>query len=302
MFSRFMVLGGLICPLLAFACDYSDRHECKDEIRQLVSYRSEAIEYAFGDVFGALPRQVAIKFVRSTDEEYSRFSGRVAYDVSQRAVIVPNVYLSAQTPMPLKWASSYWPYYRNIRYQQAFPLIAAIDNALWGAVLQETARQKNLSWPHEGCKSVDMAKRLPCEMVITGVAALLTGSQAAMFNANRIERIWPESFSAFQQQSWRSERDYGDVQRFGGILLLRPLFSEFGVGSALTYVAQTPFVVENDNMRASALRYQERAREVLQTSRGQMVVTDETAASSEPIVVPINREPRFVAFGRRDGV
>ena len=303
MFSRLLILAVLICPSFVFACDFSGRNACKDDIRQLVAYRSEAMEYAFGDVFGALPRQVTIKFVRSGDEEYARFSGRVAYDVSQRTLIVPSIFLSAQLPLPLKWAASYWPYYRNVRYQQAFPLIAAIDNALWGAVLQETARQNNLSWPHEGCRSVDMTKRLPCEMTIAGVASLLTEGQVSMFNANRIERIWPESLSQFEQQSWRSERDYGDVRRYGGIMLLRPLFSEFGVSNALLYVAQTPFEVEDDNMRLSALRYQERAREALQNNHGRMLVREEEPRTSEaPLTIPIGREPRFVTFGRRDGV
>ncbi|MFL6619512.1 MAG: hypothetical protein ACJ8MH_12965, partial [Povalibacter sp.] len=77
MFSRWMVLAGLVCPLLAFACDYTDRTECKDDIQELVTYRSQAIEYAFGDVFGALPHQIQIKFVRATDKEYAKFSGRV---------------------------------------------------------------------------------------------------------------------------------------------------------------------------------------------------------------------------------
>src|SRR5205085_529910 len=36
MFSRWMVLAGLVCPLLAFACDYTDRQECKDDIQELV--------------------------------------------------------------------------------------------------------------------------------------------------------------------------------------------------------------------------------------------------------------------------
>ncbi|MFL6549149.1 MAG: hypothetical protein ACJ8OJ_10675 [Povalibacter sp.] len=299
MFSRWMVLAGLVCPLLAFACDYTDRTECKDDIQELVTYRSQAIEYAFGDVFGALPHQIQIKFVRATDKEYAKFSGRVAYDASQKVMIVPSSLLTSQTPNPMKWASSYWPYYRNIRFQQAFPVIAAIDNALWGAVLQETASKKNLSWPHEECSSVDMSKRLPCEMLIAGVASLLTQSQDTIFNPNPIERIWPEHFSDFQQRSWRSERDYGDVRRYGGIMLLRPLFAEFGVTNALTYVAQTPFLIENDNMRASALRYQERAREVLH-GRAPVLVSDEAAPTREQIV-PVSREPRFVSFGHRDG-
>jgi hypothetical protein len=301
MFSRCLFLAGLLCPLFAFACDYTDRNGCKDDIRQLVTYRSQAIEYAFGDVFGALPRQIEIKFVRSNDSEFAKFAGRVAYDASQRVIVIPTVFLTSQMPMPMKWASSYWPYYGNLRYQQLFPLIAAIDNALWGAVLQETAHAKNLTWPHQECKSVDAAKRLPCEMLISGVASLLTDRRDTIFNTNVVDRIWPERFSDFEQQSWRSERDYSDVRRYGGIMLLRPLFSEFGVHNALTYIAQTPFLVENDNMRASALLYQQRAREVLQ-NRAPAAAPEETPPAREAMVVPVSREPRFVAFGHRDGV
>jgi hypothetical protein len=53
------------------------------------------------------------------------------------------------------------------------------------------------------------------------------------------------------------------VQRYGGILLIGPLIDQFGVPKALAYIAQTPFHVEDNNMRLSAQRYQERARKVL---------------------------------------
>ena len=138
-------------------------------------------------------------------------------------------------------------------------------------------------------------------MLISGVASLLTDRRDTIFNTNVVDRIWPERFSDFEQQSWRSERDYSDVRRYGGIMLLRPLFSEFGVHNALTYIAQTPFLVENDNMRASALLYQQRAREVLQ-NRAPAAAPEETPPAREAMVVPVSREPRFVAFGHRDGV
>jgi hypothetical protein len=295
-----ILAASVLCPALSFACDHAARYQCKDAIRQLVVYRSQAMEFAFGEVFAGLPPQVSIQFVSSDDEGYAKYSGRVAYDVEQRTLFVPVVFLSARTPIPLKWAASYWPYYGNARYQQAFPLIAAIDNALWGAVLQETARQKEIDWPHEGCRSVDVTRRLPCEMLISGVASLLTDRHPDIFNSNQMERIWPESFSDFERRSWRNDRDYGDVRRFGGIMLLRPLFSEFGAGSALAYVAQTPFVVEGDNMRASALRYQERARETLQNVRSP--AKQEVKVAPESLVLPVSREPRFIALGRRDGV
>ncbi|HMN45368.1 MAG TPA: hypothetical protein PKE27_12370 [Povalibacter sp.] len=293
-----VLFGLLLCPFVAGACESNDRHRCRQLIGQLIAYRSEAIEYAFGSVFDVLPDNVEIKFVSSSDPQYAKFSGRVAYDQAARMMIVPRRYLDAQTPNPLRWAAAYWPYYRNPQYQAAFPLIAAIDSALWGAVLQETAHGRGLSWPHAECSSVDLSKRLPCEMLIAGVGALLTDNRVEMFNANRIDRIWPDDFSSFQQRAWRTDREYVDVQRFGGVLLLRPLFSEFGVPSALAYVAQTPFRIEDGNMRVSALRYQERAREVLQ-GRPAILVSGEAHGEDPPPVS--SRSRHFVSFGSRDG-
>ena len=293
-----VMIGLLLCPFVAGACDSSDRHRCRKQIGQLIAYRSEAIEYAFGSVFDALPDNVEIKFVSSSDPQYEKFSGRVAYDQEQRVMVVPRRYLDAETPNPLRWAAAYWPYYRNQQYQSAFPLIAAIDSALWGAVLQETAHVRGLSWPHAECGSVDISKRLPCEMLIAGVGALLTESRDVIFNANRIDRIWPENFASFEQRSWRTDREYVDVQRYGGVLLLRPLFSEFGVPSALAYVAQTPFHIEGGNMRASAVRYQERAREVLQ-ARPVILASGEGHVYESPPTS--NRNRHFVSFGSRDG-
>ena len=293
---RWIVITALfLCPLTGLACDFSERYQCKDAISKLVSYRSEAIEYAFGNVFGALPRQIEIRFVRAGEEEYQQFTGRVGYDAAKHVLIVPQRFLTSQMPTPLRWAAAYWPYYRNPQYVETFPLIAAIDNALWGAVMQESARVQGLTWPHAGCGSIDMGKRLPCEMLIAGVAALLTSNQAPIFNANVIERIWPEQFSTFADRSWRSERDYYNVQRYGGILLLRPLFSEFGAPITLAYIAQTPFMVEDDNMRASALRYQARAREVLQSRPA--VPAGELTETVAPLSMPRNAGSRYVAFG-----
>jgi hypothetical protein len=53
------------------------------------------------------------------------------------------------------------------------------------------------------------------------------------------------------------------VQRYGGILLIGPLIDQFGVPRALAYIAQTPFLIEDNNLRLSAQRYQEKARQTL---------------------------------------
>jgi hypothetical protein len=309
MWTRLIVVALLFtCWEVSSACEWTDREQCKSDVGQLITYRTEAIEYAFGNVFGPLPRQIEVRFVNSDDGQFAKFSGRVAYDAAQRMLVVPQRLISSRLPTPMHWAAAYWPYYQDRRYQDLFPVIAEIDNALWGAVLQENARATGMSWPHAECASIDLTKRLPCQMLVAGIAALLTEREAPMFNANPLDRIWPEQFSDFQQRSWRSERDYADVQHYGGIQLLRPLFSEFGVPNALTYVAQTPFRVENDNMRASALRYQERAREVLQSRPVPVIVTgqsdDDPGKAGDPgkaITATGKSEPRFVAFGARDG-
>lgn len=284
----------LLSPVAAGACESGDRKRCRQQIGQLIAYRSDAIEYAFGSVFDVLPDNVEIRFVSTEDDLYAKFSGRIAYDQSAHIMVVPRKFISAKVPNPLRWASAYWPYYREPQYQDLFPLIAAIDSALWGAVLQETAHARGLSWPHAECSSIELSKRLPCEMLIAGVGALLTASRDVMFNENRIDRLWPEDFASFQQRSWRTERDYVDVQRFGGVLLLQPLFSEFGVPSALAYVARTPFLVEAGNMRTSALRYQERARETLLSRPAIVPVNDEQE-------MPDTRHRRFVSLGSREG-
>jgi hypothetical protein len=299
MWRRLMILmAGLLCPVLGVTCELSDRHRCKDALGELIGYRSEAIEYAFGDIFGALPSTVEIRFVASSDSQFEKFSGRVAYDQSQRVLVIPRRYVDAKLPMPLRWASAYWPYYQNPKYRELFPIIEAIDNALWGAYLQEIAQTHGQSWPHKGCGSIDLTSRLPCEMLIAGIAAQLTERRELVFNTNRLDLIWPEDLARFKQRSWHpGEREYLDVQRYGGILLLRPLFSEFGVPKALAYVAQTPFRIEDDNMRVSALRYQERARQALEVMQMTPASAPGSATAITPVSTHFTRDRRFIALG-----
>ncbi|HEU4484704.1 MAG TPA: hypothetical protein VFR96_04380 [Povalibacter sp.] len=295
---RIAAVALLLYPVSGSACEWADRFKCMDEVGQLVNYRSEAIEYAFGDVFGALPGSLEIRFVRNDDERYASYAGRIAYDVNEHALIVPQRFMHARLPQPMRWAAAYWPYYDDTRYQQLFPLIADIDNALWGAVLQENARAAGHPWPHEQCASMELAQRLPCQMLVSGIAALLTERQTPLFNANRLERIWPEHFSSFEQRSWRSDRDYNDVQYYGGIMLLRPLFGELGVPQTLAYVARTPFKVENDNMHESALRYQREAREFqLPEPPPANAVQTQNALPDPP---PVRDNASFIRLGLSD--
>jgi hypothetical protein len=88
-----------------------------------------------------------------------------------------------------------------------------------------------------------------------------------MFNTNRVDMFWPESLRELRARGWQqSDGTYRDTQQIGGAMLVRPLIAEFGVPRVLQYIAQTPFYIEDDNVRASALRYQEQARVALAAS------------------------------------
>ena len=64
----------------------------------LASYRSEAIEHAFGDLSAALPDQVRIEFVRSRDPEAPLPRGAIAYDPEQRVLFISRSFLGASSP------------------------------------------------------------------------------------------------------------------------------------------------------------------------------------------------------------
>jgi hypothetical protein len=255
-------------PFLAHTCDQVDRQQCKEDLGELVTYRTTAIERAFGELVSVLPEKIAIKFVGPKDIEYRRYSRKVAYDLEQETLIIPRYLLSTRMPKPLRASGSYWPFYQNELYRETFPVILAVDNALWGAYLQEAAQDRGLTWPHMSCGSVDLAQRLPCEMLVEGIGEHLTAGRRQMVNLNRLDRIWPQDFEAFSQRVWRKEDPrYLEVQRYGGWMLVKPLIDEFGVPHALYYIAQTPFVLEDINLKASAVNYQTRARAWYETEQ-----------------------------------
>ena len=252
-----------LLPLTGMACESSGRRLCEKNFAALVSYRTEAIDYAFGNVFGAMPAQINIKFVKSDDPEYDSLNGGIVYDRDRQTLLFPRRVLMSKMPNPLRWAAYYWPVYENEHQREEFSVIELVDNALWSAFLQEAAKAHGLSWPHKECASVEVGKRLPCEMLAGGIAQHLKEKRQRIFNSNRIDRVWPEDFASFQKRVWRDDLEYTEVMRYGGMLLIRPLFTEFGVPRTLTYIAQTPFRVEDGNLRASAIKYQEQARNAL---------------------------------------
>jgi hypothetical protein len=261
MFRVAIALASVLFPLLGWTCDVGDRQRCEKLIVKLVTYRKEAIEGAFGNVFSSWPNQVQIKFVSKKDPEFARFEGREGYDADRRVLILPRHFSNAKIPNPLSQAGYYWPHYQSEQMRAEFPIVEAIDNILWSAYLQEAAQARGQSWPHKDCASIDMGKRLPCEMLVMAIAGYIKDLHGPIFNSNRLDRIWPENFAVFAGRVWRDDKEYLDVQRYGGLLLIRPLVQEFGVTRTLAYIAKTPFRVEENDMRVSALRYQERARE-----------------------------------------
>lgn len=248
----------LLLPTVGSSCDF-ERRKCEKKILELVSYRSQAIEGAFGDLSLALPAELQIKFVRSKDV------GRaIVYQPESKSLLLPRSLTSAKLPNPVRRAAYYWPFYQNEISREAFPVVEAIDDALWNVFLQEAARSHGNSWPHSNCNAIDIAKRLPCHMLLSAAARFVKVRGNVVFNENRIDRIWPDDIAAFDERNFRrDDPDYADVLRFGGILLLRPLVAEFGLPSVLAYVAQTPLLIEENSLRTSALRYQEQARDTL---------------------------------------
>ena len=155
------------------------------------------------------------------------------------------------------------------RCDKAFPIVEAIDDALWTMFLEEAALSRGYAWPHGNCNSDDLRKRLPCRMLLSAAARFVKVRSDALFNENRLDRIWPDDFASFEQRNYRyGDPAFAEVQRFGGILLMRALIGEFGVPRVLAYVAQTPLVVEDNSLRISALRYQEQARTALRGHSG----------------------------------
>jgi len=258
----FLFLPALIYSSAGFGCESVNREQCKQRFTALVTYRTEAITNAFGDLLGTLPTALQVRFVGTKDLVDT--DGKETYDQEHRTLIFPRRLLSAKVPNPMRVAAYYWPFYENDQYRTAFPVVAAIDQLIWAAYLQEAAKSRGLPWPHKDCTSNDLSERLPCEMLVEGINEHLKEVRTPIFNANRLDMIWPEDFAGFRRSLWnKGDQGYLDVQRYGGILLIRPLIDRFGVPRALAYIAQTPFHIEDNNLRLSAQRYQERARKVL---------------------------------------
>lgn len=260
---QLILCATLLLPTIGLACDY-DRRRCEQQILELLSYRSQAIEGAFGELSLVLPAQLQIKIVKSKDPEHRLLGGSIVYQQQSQTLLLPRSVMAARLPNPLRVTAYYWPFYQSQTLREEFPIVEAIDNALWSVFLQEAAQRSGNTWPHSNCNATAIGKRLPCRMLLSAAARFVKVRNDLLFNENRIDRIWPDDIAAFEDRTLRADDpEYGDVLRFGGILLLRPLVAEFGVPRVLAYIAQTPLLIEDNSLRVSALRYQELARDVL---------------------------------------
>lgn len=63
-----------------------------------------------------------------------------------RALLLPHSAVSTKLPKPLRQTAYYRVLYENAIARKAFPLIEAIDDALWSVFLREAARRRSNIW------------------------------------------------------------------------------------------------------------------------------------------------------------
>jgi hypothetical protein len=260
MFKSIVVSLTLLLPAVGWTCDTltSDR-DCNRRLSALVAYRVEAIRAAFGDLDPIMPADIQVKVLQpgaSTDPNSDDF----LYD-SEKHTLHFTRRISKQTiPTAMGPVRDYWAIYQNEDLRKEYAMVETIDNAVWNVYLKEAASRNGQQWPHAACDARELSARLPCEMLQVGAAEYINRERQRVFNTNRIEAIWPEDYEGFCEKVWqRDDEPSKAVRLYGGQLLLRPLVRKFGIARALAYAAQTPFTVEDNNMRTSALRYQEQA-------------------------------------------
>jgi hypothetical protein len=228
---------------------------------QVVVMREVAINNALGPILEDACTKITLEFAVPEDASYPRDAA--AYDPSRHTLTFRRQLLGWVGHGVQSWARAYWPYYKNDDMRALLPVIEVIDDALWMTHLQEAAHRKGLTWPHQECASLDIQKRLGCEMLVSGAWSSRRPAQP-MFNTNRVDMFWPDNLEELRARGWRQgDAVYRDVQQLGGSMLMRPLIAEFGVPRVLQYIAQTPFHIEDDNVHASVLHYQEQARRAL---------------------------------------
>ena len=257
---------------------------CQKEISSLITYRAEAIAAAFGSFYGGAP-SAADPLSETGDPENKRLAGGISYDAADHTFWISRRVVDMAMPNPMSATLYYWPFYQREQLRRDFPVV---ESSTTRCGLRSCGIR-----PHDGLhgRTRGAARRGPRALAMRnaddGLARFVKVLGEPIFNENRLDRLWPENFAAFDRRvSGYDDREYLEVQRLGGLLLVRPLIKEFGVLPAFAYVARTPFVVEDDNVRLSALRYQERARQAL--SQFEARPSSGTAAAKVQPVPPID--------------
>ena len=268
------IMCGIVVAVMACSmarADALNKHPCaaaegtmrEQRFAKLVCIRTTAIESALGALFDGHETEIRLEFVGAADSRYPQAS-MSAYDPVRQTLYFRRSVLHMPAESSFEWALTYWFYYRDDVVRAEYPVVGIIDEALWNTHLRRAAHEFGLSWPHADCGVIDIARRLGCEMLVSATQQLSHSPASPLFNANRIDRLWPEDLREFERRAWtRGGREYGEVRRLGGLLLVEPRVREFGAPRVFAYLARTPFRIENDNVRLSALRYQEQARSAL---------------------------------------
>jgi hypothetical protein len=268
--TRWVVVAVMVCGIArgadsprAQTCTAATGSMREQRFANLACIRMRAIETAFGALFDGRENVIRLEFVGANDSRYPRTS-MSDYDPARQTIYFRRGVLNQPAEGLSQWALAYWPYYNDNVAREEYPVVGMIDAALWDTHLRRAAYERGLAWPHEDCGAVTIARRLGCEMLVSATAQLLHSPAAPLFNANRLDLLWPEDLREFERRAWtHGGREYREVRRLGGLLLVEPLVREFGMPRVFAYLARTPFRIENDNVRLSALHYQEQARSAL---------------------------------------
>ena len=238
--------------------DLSSRQQ---QFVSLVKTRLTAISDAFPKLLERTNVDIRIVFQeprRDEDPPLAHYDAMLDTLTFQRAVLgYVNDYV-------VSTASDYWAYYEREEIHSEYPVVEVIDDVLWKALFAEFAQQNELTWPPSGCHSTDLPRRLGCQMLVSGIESFLHSRRMRIFNENRLDRLWPSDLSELESRGWqRGDREYQEVRELGGIELIKPLVQEFGAPRVFAYIAQTPFVVQENDLFKSASQYQKQARQVL---------------------------------------
>jgi hypothetical protein len=233
----------------------------QQQLISLVQTRLTAISEAFPTLLERTNVEVHVVFQEPRKDSDPPLA---LYDAVLDTLIFQRAVLGYVNDYVLSTASDYWAYYEREEIHSEYPVVEVIDDALWKALFAEFAQQNGSSWPPSGCQSTDLPRRLGCQMLVSGVQSFLHSRRMRIFNENRLDRLWPSDLSELESRGWqRGDREYQEVRELGGIELIKPLVQEFGAPRVFAYIAQTPFVVQENDLFKSASQYQKQARQVL---------------------------------------